>query len=92
MSKGLEQAFQERCPKANGHLKWPQIPRHQEKTKTTMTATAQLTDQRKPGMTVSDVDKPVTLLEIYSASPKYSYTENFQTVPHTIKHTHLKAL
>lgn len=57
-----------------------------------MTATAQLTDQRKPGMTVSDVDKPVTLLEIYSASPKYSYTEKFQTVPHTIKHTHLKAL
>lgn len=92
MSKGLEQAFQERYPKANEHLKRIQIPRHKGKTKTTVITTAQLTDQRKPRMIIPNADKPMTLLEIYTVAPRYSYTEKFQTVPYTIKHIPPKAI
>lgn len=79
-------------PKATGLLRRPQIPRNQEKTKTTVIATAQLTDQRKPAMSILNAGKPVTLLEIYTVAPRFSYTEKFQTVPYTIKHAHPKAL
>lgn len=74
------------------HLRRPQIPRNQNKTKTTVIATAKLTDQRKPAMSILNAGKPVTLLEIYTVAPRFSYTEIFQTVPCTIKHAHPKAL
>lgn len=73
-------------PKATG------LPSNQEKTKTTVIAIAQLTDQRKPAMSILNAGKPVTLLEIYTVAPRFSYTEKFQTVPYTIKHAHPKAL
>lgn len=79
-------------PKATGYLGRPQILRNQDKTKTTVIATAQLTDQRKPATSILNAGKPVTLLEIYTVAPRFSYTEKFQTIPCTIKHTHPKAL